>query len=118
MGLSEALDLILFALAVWRVSYMLIEEEGPFFIFDRMRVAIGLRLDADDKWIVPFDLPGWRDSLASLFACIYCLSVWVALLFFLVYLIDVSIARAVAVPFALSALALGYHDWSGHGPGE
>jgi len=54
---------IVFTLAVWRVTHLLAEEDGPGRIFARVRVAA-----ADGFW-------------GSLLACFYCLSLWVALPF-------------------------------------
>jgi hypothetical protein len=57
------LGFVLFALAVWRVTHLLAEEDGPGRIFARLRTAWG-----DGFW-------------KSLFGCFYCLSLWVALPF-------------------------------------
>lgn len=57
------LGFVLFALAVWRVTYLLAEEDGPGRIFARLRAARGGGI--------------WK----SLFGCFYCLSLWVALPF-------------------------------------
>jgi hypothetical protein len=54
---------VVFALAVWRVTHLLAEEDGPGRIFTRLRVAA-----ADGFW-------------NSLLGCFYCLSLWVALPF-------------------------------------
>jgi len=54
---------VLFALAVWRVTHLLAEEDGPGRIFNRLRAAAGEGF--------------WK----SLFGCFYCLSLWVALPF-------------------------------------
>lgn len=45
---------------------MLVEEDGPGFVFRRLRTRVGVyRL-------------GEISFLASLFSCIYCVSVWAA----------------------------------------
>lgn len=51
------------ALAVWRVTHLLALEDGPGGLTARLRAALGAGF--------------W----ASLLACFYCLSLWVALLF-------------------------------------
>jgi hypothetical protein len=56
------LTFILAALAVYRVSRMLTDEEGPWSVFMRLRARIGA-----ETW------------LSRLFECIMCMSVWVAL---------------------------------------
>jgi hypothetical protein len=59
----SVLGFVLFALAVWRVTHLLAEEDGPGRIFARLRAAAG-----DGIW-------------GSLLGCFYCLSLWVALPF-------------------------------------
>lgn len=52
------MEFALASLAVWRVTYMLVEENGPFDVFCHLRN-------------VPF--------LKELLECPYCTSVWVAI---------------------------------------
>jgi len=52
--------LVVGSLAVWRVSYLLTAENGPWDIFARMR-----RLGSGGFW-------------QSLTGCFYCLSLWIA----------------------------------------
>lgn len=59
-----ALDLLILALATWRVAYMITREHGPFRVFERLRAAY---------------------PLGGLTTCLYCLSVWVSAAFFLLY---------------------------------
>ncbi len=51
---------ILAALSVWRITYMLQEENGPFNVFKRL-----------PEW--------WYDSDVS--DCFYCLSIWTSIPF-------------------------------------
>ena len=51
------------ALAVWRVTHLLVAEDGPGRIFARLRAALSSGF--------------WR----ALFGCFYCLSIWIALPF-------------------------------------
>lgn len=52
-------EFILASLFTFRLSYMLAEEDGPFCVFDRLRVAT---------------------RKIELLDCAFCVSVWVALL--------------------------------------
>ena len=52
--------LLLAALATWRFTHLLAEEDGPADVVVRMRAAAG------------------QGQLGSLMDCFYCLSVWVA----------------------------------------
>jgi hypothetical protein len=58
----DGLTLILAALAVYRISRMITDEEGPFMVFTKLR-----GLAAPDTWV------------GRGLECIMCVSVWVAL---------------------------------------
>ena len=63
-----ALVALLSILAVWRVTHMLQDEEGPFGVFYRLEALIA-------------KLPNKVGGIYSGFHCFYCLSMWVALPF-------------------------------------
>ncbi len=50
-------------LAIWRISHLLSQEDGPFELVYKLRKSVG------------------QGFLGSLLDCFYCLSVWVALPF-------------------------------------
>lgn len=58
-----AFRFLLAVLAVWRITHMLAHEDGPWDILRHLRRRIGTGM------------------LSRLFACFYCLSIWVALPF-------------------------------------
>lgn len=84
-NLPAVIDLIALVLAVWRLSYMLIYEDGLFNILDLIRRGAN------------------RIGLGDLFACIYCLSVWVGagLLFITQYEAGVFFIRVLALSAAV-----------------
>jgi hypothetical protein len=57
---TDAFRLALGALATWRVTHLIAEEDGPFDGIVRLRTRVG------DTW------------LGELMDCFYCLSVWVS----------------------------------------
>lgn len=59
-------ELLILGLATWRVSMLILYEDGPWRVFDRMRTLVGA------------NTPGELSALATLFSCMMCLSVWVA----------------------------------------
>lgn len=62
----------IFGLAVWRISSMLVNETGPWQIFERLRNRVGILHDQDGK---PYQYPdGFFPQLLS---CTWCCSVWV-----------------------------------------
>jgi hypothetical protein len=50
-------ELLILALATWRLAFMLVREDGPGDVFLRLRQ---------------------RRLLLGLFGCVYCMSVWTA----------------------------------------
>lgn len=95
------LDFVLGALAIWRLSSLLHRERGPFDIFYRLRVLIGVKHSdgmLDDVFPDTY--------LGQMFACIWCLSVNVAILWTAAYAIWPAGCRWASLPLALSALGL------------
>ncbi len=76
---------LLAALAVWRLSHLLAREEGPGNAFGRLRQALGAGF--------------W----GSLIDCLYCLSLWVAVPFALLF--RPTLAEFVVLWLALSGAA-------------
>ena len=89
MNLENYLDLIVFGLATWRISTMLINEDGPFDVFFRIR-----------EWT------GDEGFFADLFSCVWCMSVWVAIFLILSAIMNKTITLYLMLPFALSAIAV------------
>lgn len=84
----EALFVI--GLSTYRLAYMLVKEDGLFDVFDHLR-RIGNRI-----------------GLGELFACIYCMSVWVSALLLLLW--QHPAGQAINYIFALSAIAILLHE--------
>ena len=78
------------ALATWRLTVMLWYELGPFDVFLRLRT-----------WVGAYEMPPER-VLGKLFACFWCLSVWVGLGVALV----AWLWWYALIPFALSGAAI------------
>ena len=91
------MELILIALATWRVSSLLVFEEGPFLILVKMRSLAGVYYDE-------FSEPQGSNVVARALLCVWCISFWVAIGFTVLYFYGV--AFWVALPFALSAVAI------------
>lgn len=87
--------LLINALATWRVSHMLVHEDGPYEVFKNLRKGMGFEYDIDGDIII--------QPTGSIFSCIYCMSVWVAPIF--------MVAPAwISKLFAVSALAVILHE--------
>jgi len=77
---------LLGALCVWRLTHLLVAEDGPWRVFARLRESVGAGF--------------WGDLLG----CFYCLSLWIAVPFALITG-DTLLERALLWP-ALSGGAL------------
>lgn len=89
------MDLLVRGLAVWRLSEMLVNEDGPLNLFNKLRTRTGLMYSytIDGEYKVSY-WPSWNPL-----HCVYCTSVWVGLVLTL-------LPRKVSVPLALSGIAV------------
>ena len=92
----KTLDLLIIALATWRLAWMLIKENGPggFFLWLRDGAI----------W------PRWFGWLRGLLGCVFCMSVWTG--FVCVALHELGL-QIVLLPFAASAAGLMLASWTG-----
>lgn len=72
---------LLSALATWRLAHMLVREDGPWSVFARVRYAVGIR-----KVVVSVDsgmeaVTTTSNTVAEGLTCVWCVSVWTAVLF-------------------------------------
>ena len=92
-------ELIIYGLATWRGSSMLVNEVGPLGIFVKIRELAGIRHDSDDEVeIIP------DGFLPDVLSCVWCFS-WYAGLGWIILSLS-SFGEMIALPFALSAVAI------------
>ncbi len=97
-------ELLILGLGVWRIARLLQYERGPLSVFARLRGRLGVQHDEDGEPL------GWPDSEAGrLLRCLDCGSVWVGLGMAGLYLWQPALVLALALPFALSAAAIGWN---------
>lgn len=102
-------DVVIMALALWRVSSLLVNERGPFDAFLRLRSWAGIAHD-DGGEPVSFDAHSY---LAGLLFCVWCTSMVAALALAVLYMAYPAGAVWVSLPFALSALAIAFNRGMG-----
>lgn len=88
----ELAIVLLSMLAVWRATYMVQEEKGPYEIFSRLQAWF---------WKDPVRLGGLKDGLR----CFKCTSVWLSFIPAL-YVAHSNVIKLVIVWFAISAGAI------------
>lgn len=79
-------NFLLFALATWRLSYLLVHEDGPRNLLQNVR--------------------DWLGNYTEVLECVWCTSVWMGLL---VSLFNVSLSVysvVLVIPFALAYSAM------------
>jgi hypothetical protein len=64
------LRLVMEGLACWRLSSLLVNEDGPWRVFDRLRRNTGIEYTTQGKI---FSWPDWNPLV-----CIWCTSLWAA----------------------------------------
>lgn len=94
---------ILLVLATWRLSSLLVNEDGPLDIFVKLRKYIGVETNA-------YGVDVGQNVVAKVFTCIWCMSVWVGFLasFFSEY--SVNIGWFIVSWFAISTGAILFEE--------
>jgi hypothetical protein len=92
-------DYLVLSLAAWRITNLLVYEDGPWDIFGKIRDLIGVKYTSTSD-------PYGTNVIATAFTCLWCLSPWIGLLMMLSYLLTPTATFYFAVPFALSTMAI------------
>jgi hypothetical protein len=100
------MEFIIYGLATWRISSLLVNEAGPGNFFRRLREWTGIEHDEGGAVTVIPD--GFWSSLLS---CIWCASLWVGLGWVGLGWIAPDVALKVAMVFSFSAVAIGWEKW-------
>jgi hypothetical protein len=95
----RAVDFLILGLAVWRLTSLLVEEQGPWYIFERLRYWLGVRYDEHSERY-------GMNVIAEGLTCIWCASVWVAGFWAVLFLIFPTWVIPISLPFALSSTAI------------
>lgn len=95
------LEFVVLALATWRLTSLLVWEDGPFEVFAKLRRLLGVRYDEMSNAY-------GSNWLAKGVVCPACASVWFGFMWAVAYMFDVW---WVALPFALSAGAMALERW-------
>jgi len=103
----NGIEFLILGLATWRISSLLVQEDGPGDVFMRIRELAGISHDQNKD---PLAIPdGFWPNLLS---CVWCLSLWMATLIFIAYLVFPKITVTICTPFALSSTAIIVNRYS------
>lgn len=95
-----ALDFFILGMATWRITSLLVREQGPWNIFERIRELSGIIHDEDGNVLAIPD-----NFFADVLSCVWCCSIWVAFGWSIVFFIY-PVITWVAIPFALSSITI------------
>lgn len=97
----EISHLIIYGLATWRISSIIVREDGPFHMFLRVRKMAGIIHDIDGN---PIQSPD--GFFSELLFCVWCSSVWVGLFLTVFWFFTPEWSLIFSVPFAFSGMAI------------
>lgn len=99
-SIEERKQIVVFMIAVWRMSIMITREDGPGEIFKKLRYYLGAE---DDFGLSEWE---WMSAWGKLVSCPYCISVWVASIFVLIAAIFPAFAKALFIALAGSGVTV------------
>ncbi len=91
------MNLLIAALATWRLTTLLVNEDGPLDMLVKFRSFIGIEWDAQSE-------PYGTNFIAEAFTCVWCLSIWIGAV--VAIFIAPTIAWYPVYALALSAAAI------------
>lgn len=90
---------IIYSLAVWRLSSLLSIELGPFDIFEKFRLLIGVKYNE-------YSQAYGTNVIAEGILCKWCNSIWLGIIITIIDYFNKTTAMVIMIPFAISALSL------------
>lgn len=90
---------LILILGTWRITHMISQEDGPWDIFERLRVWLGVHYDENS-------IPYGANTIAKGILCMWCFSVWTGIIVYLFHNAYPEGTIAVLSPFALSAAVI------------
>lgn len=97
-------DILILTLACWRLSSLLVNENGPYEAFEQLRYWLGVRINEQSESY-------GNNIVGELFSCIWCLSFWIGLILMIAYVFYPTQMILACLPFALSAGAILVNKW-------
>ena len=93
------LALVIIALACWRISSLLVYEDGPFDVLAKFRSFIGVYYDE-------MSVSRGKNVFASALTCLWCTSPYIAIFLVGGWIVFPKEAILVYLPFTVSAIAI------------
>ena len=97
---QSVVSMLVLILACWRLTSLLVQENGPFKIFAKFRHLIGVKI------VKGSSTPYGTNVVAEMMSCLWCCSMWVGATLIIAYVFDPALTVLASLPFALSAGAI------------
>jgi hypothetical protein len=94
-----ALEFLILGLAVWRLTSLIVNEDGPLYLFERFRYWVGVRRTEEN-------VPYGKNVIAEGLTCVWCASVWVSLLAIVLYVIFPTQTLIVSLVLSISTISI------------
>jgi hypothetical protein len=89
------------SLATWRIASLLARETGPFGIFTKLREVVGVKWKEEKGELIPYG----ENVISEAILCVWCSSVWIALILVLLTVRPFSMGDILIV-LAISAASI------------
>lgn len=103
--------MLILALATWRWSSLLVDEDGLFDMFEKLRTWVGIRYRKDEQYadqveqFVPDDVSCVRKVIGKWLTCRWCCSLWIGAAVTILYFLWSNVVY-IMLPWSISALAI------------
>ncbi len=104
----DTLTIVILGLSTYRLTKLLFNEAGPFDIFGKLRLIVGVAYDEHSNRIA-------KNPVAEIFNCPHCLGVWVGFAIWGSYYLWTPLLFWLYIPLALSAISSLLFLRFGHG---
>lgn len=102
------LHFVILALATWRISSLLVDEEGPWHVFSKLRNKLGVKYnERNERYTV--------NVIGEYLNCVWCASYIVGAVVAIIYLfVPMSIYLFSALAFSSVAMLADKQLWRGY----
>lgn len=93
-------DFFIYGFATWRVASLLVQEDGPWGVFMKLRELAGIEHDDGEVFIIP------SNFFAGILSCVWCASMWVAFFWLVFWMAWPWMALRLAIACSFSTVAI------------
>ena len=105
--MNSLLHFVILALATWRISSLLCDEDGPWRIFSWIRNRVGVKYNEQNELYA-------TNEIAKVFTCLWCMSYIVGIIVVLVYVfVPASVYVFAALAFSSISMLADKQLWRG-----